>query len=130
MRNNYLTIHGYLKAGKREPEGRIPNSLGQKPFRAAQNAFHSEAGHFFLKVHDPFKPSATIVELGRVHGKRLGERSDLQCDQIIDLAPEGKESLLSHRLTVLVSRVLSARALALTLCICVAVETLWHTGQA
>jgi hypothetical protein len=43
-------IHRYLKAGKQELEGRIPHLLGQKMFRAAQNAFHSEAGYFFLKV--------------------------------------------------------------------------------
>ena len=87
-----------LEAGKRELEERIPQLLSDKPFRPSQNTFPPEAGHFFLKVHDSLEPGATIVKLGRVHGKLLGERSDLQCDQIIDLAPEGKEALLSHRI--------------------------------
>jgi hypothetical protein len=91
--------------------------------------FPSKAGHFFLKVHDSLKPGATIVKLGRVHGELLGERSDLQCDQIIDLAPKSKEALLGHRISCS-NTLISVRTSTPRLGIRVAVEALWNAAQA
>jgi hypothetical protein len=80
----------------------LPN---QKPLVAAQDAFLSQSGHFFLKVHDPRKPGATILALRSIRGKGLGESLDLECDQIIDFAPQSKEPFLSHGMIAPVPRV-------------------------
>jgi hypothetical protein len=71
--------------------------LGHEPLGISQDAFLSEASDFSLKIHDSLKPGATIAKLGRVQSKVLGEVLDLECDQIIDFASQGKEPLLSHR---------------------------------
>jgi hypothetical protein len=39
----------------------------------------------------------TVVNLGRTQEYRLCEGLNLELDQIIDLPPEGKKQLLSHR---------------------------------
>ena len=65
--------------------------------RASQDVLLSQTGHLFLKVHDPLKSRVTVVKLERTQERLLLEGLNLELNEIIDLPPEGKKQLLSHR---------------------------------
>ena len=95
VRNNCWASR-HFKGDAGPAEGRV-QLLDWPPCGASQNAFLSEAGDFFLKVHDSLKSCVPILKLGRVQSRLLCENMDLELDQSIDLLPEGKEQWLFHR---------------------------------
>jgi hypothetical protein len=65
--------------------------------RRGADAFLSEAGDFFLKVHDSLKSCVAILKLGKVQGGLLRKSMNLELDQSIDFLPEVQEQWLRHR---------------------------------
>ena len=66
------------------------------PCGAPQDAFLSEPGDFFRKIHDSLKSRMAILELGGVQWRLLCKSMNLKLNQIIDLLPEGHEQWLRH----------------------------------
>jgi len=55
--------------------------FGWTPCGAYQDAFLSESGDFFLKVHDSLKSCVAILKLGKVQGRLLRKSTNLELDR-------------------------------------------------